>query len=56
VGANFNNSFMAPLVLCALASNNWPNKTKVSITVVASKYRCTVRLQFWIVWKVFWEK
>ncbi len=43
VGANFNNSLMAPLVrLWALASNNCPNKTSVKITVVASKYKCTV--------------
>jgi hypothetical protein len=42
VGANFNNSLWHHWFCCALASNNWPNKTKVSITVVASKYRCTV--------------
>ena len=37
-GTNFNNSFMAPLVwLWALASKSCPNKTKVNITVVASK-------------------
>ena len=42
VGANFNNSLIAPLVwLCALASNSCPNKTKVRITVVASKYNNT---------------
>ena len=40
VGANFNSSFIAPLVLlCAFASNNCPNKTKVKTTAVASKYR-----------------
>ena len=43
VGASFNNSLIAPLVwLCALASSNCPNKTKVRITVVASKYNNTV--------------
>ncbi len=43
VGANFNSSLIAPLVLlCALASNNCPNNTKVKTTVVASKYKWTV--------------
>ena len=37
-GANFKSSFTALLVLlCALASSNCPNKTKVKITVDASK-------------------
>ena len=40
VGASFSNSLMAPLVLlCALASNNCPNKTNVKTTAVASKYK-----------------
>ena len=43
VGANFNNSLMAPLVLpCAFASNSCPSNTNVSTTAVASKYKCTV--------------